>query len=103
MYPTVKEFRGYLPGVIQPNRSKNITPANRQDIEIKLFLIPNTRKILIIAINHEKDQIDLKLRLDRQLANKIVKSDKKLVDRTSPQSDFQVKLQPYQVRLYEIG
>ena len=103
LYPTVKEFRGYLPSIIQRNRSKNITPANRQDIEIKLFPIPNTPKILIIAINHEKAQVDMKLKLDRQLAGKLVKSDKKIVSRISPQSDFQVKLPPYQVRLYEIG
>ncbi len=104
LYPTVKEFRPYLPAITKGKKSKNIIiSANKTDVEIKSFPIPNTSKTLVIAINHEKTQSNLTLELDKRFANKKVTSNKKTIDRTSPQADLKVILNPHQVQLYEIG
>ena len=103
LYPTIKEFRSYLPAIVTSRNAKNIAPANYVDLEIKLFPIPNTKKYLVLAVNHALNQINSTIRLDRQLAGQSITLNKKLIAHLSTQSSFKVNLNPCEVRLYEIG
>jgi hypothetical protein len=103
LYPTIKEFRSYLPAIVTSPNPKNIAPANSADLEIKLFPIPHTKKHLILAINHTLNQINSTVRLDRQLAGQSIALNKKIIAHLSAQSSFKVNLTPCEVRLYEIG
>ena len=103
LYPTIKEFRSYLPAIVTSRNSKNIATANSADLEIKLFPTPNTKKYLVIVLNHSLNQINSMMKLDRQLAGQSITLNKKIIAHLSTQSSFKVNLSPCEVRLYEIG
>jgi hypothetical protein len=103
LYPTIKEFRDYIPAIVKGGNPRNIAPSSDSGIEIKLFPIPNTRKTVAIAVNQERTPINVKVKVDRRLAGKAVTLNKKKIARISTQLDFKVVLSPYEVRLYEIG
>jgi hypothetical protein len=101
LYPTVREFRRYLPAIANEG-SRKIEVANYSDIEIGLFSIPNSSKKLIIAINHNRSRVVSSINLDRQLANRRVRINNENIDRISARSNFKFVLNPYEVKLYEI-
>ncbi len=101
LYPTVREFRRYLPAITNEG-SQKIEVANYSDIEIGLFSIPNSRKKLIIAINHNRNRVVSSIKLDRQLENRRVRINNENIDRISASSNLKFVLNPYEVKLYEI-
>ena len=104
LYPTIKEFKSYLPAIVKGVESNNLAPVNSADrVEIKSFSIPNSKKAVAIAINHTETPINLKVKVDRKLAGQIIICNNKDIDRISNQSDFKVSLDPYAVRIYKIG
>jgi hypothetical protein len=104
LYPTINEFRPYTLAIINGYKSLNITPLNyKNSVEIRLLTIPKSRKKLMVAINHDRAPVTMTVKLDRALAGKSVAIDKRRIDRVSVQSNLQVALLSYEVRLYEIG
>ncbi|MEH2095687.1 hypothetical protein, partial [Nostoc sp.] len=70
--------------------------------EIKLFSIPNTKKYLMIAVNHNHNQINFTAKFTQGLADKIVVFNKKTITNLSTERSFSTILNPYEVRLYEV-
>jgi hypothetical protein len=101
LYPTVREFRRYLPAIVN-GESIKIRSRESSDYEIELFSLPRSRRKLIVAVNHNNSRVASTIKLDQQLANRIVKVGNKNVDQVSANSNFKVLLNPYEVRLYEI-
>jgi hypothetical protein len=103
LYPIIKEFKNYIPAIIKGGYPNNIVVSNNPSIEIKLFPIPKTRRNVAIAVNHSLDPVDLTVKVDRRLSGKSVAINKKTISRISADSNLKVILNPYEVRLYEIG
>ena len=101
LYPTIREFRRYIPAIASGG-AKKIGVVDYSDVEIGLFSIPNSRKKLILAVNHHKNQVVTNIKLDRQLADQKVRVNNENVDRISTSSNFRVTLSPFEVKLYEI-
>ena len=102
LYPTIKEFRDYIPAIVRGEDLSNPVQVNNSDIEVKLFPIPNTKKHLMIAVNHNPTQINLTVKLTRRLAGKIVTFNEKTITNLSTEASFSTLLNPYEVKLYKI-
>ena len=102
LYPTIKEFRNYIPAIVRGEDLSNPVQVNRSDIEVKLFPIPNTKKFVMIAVNHNQTQINFTVKLSQRLAGKAVAMNNKTITNLSTQASFNVILSPYEVRLYQI-
>jgi hypothetical protein len=104
LYATIGEFQPYIPAIINGYNFKNITPLNHKNtVEVRILAIPKSRKKLMVAINHGRDPVNMTVKLDRALSGKSVVVNQRRVDRVSVQSNLQVALSSYEVRLYEIG
>ncbi len=103
LYPTIKELQEYIPAIIKGEDLSNPVQVNNSDIQVKLFPIPNTKKYLMITVNHNPTQINLILKLTQRLAGKIVTFNKKTITNLSPDASFSTLLNPYEVRVYQIG
>ncbi|HYX13923.1 MAG TPA: hypothetical protein VE944_06055, partial [Nostoc sp.] len=103
LYPTIKEFRDYIPAIIRGEDVSNLVEVNNSDIEVKLFPIPNTKKHLIIVVNHTYTQINFVVKLTQSLAGKIVIFNEKPITNLSAEASFSTPLNPYEVKLYQIG
>jgi hypothetical protein len=103
LYPTIKEFRDYIPAIIRGEDLSNPVQVNNSDIEVKLFPIPNTKKHLMIAVNHNQTQINFTIKLSQSLAGKIVSFNQKTITNLSTDASFSTLLNPYEVKLYKIG
>jgi hypothetical protein len=103
LYPTIKEFRDYIPAIVRGEDLSNPVQVNRSDIEVKLFPIPNTKKFVMIAVNHNPTQINFTVKLSQRLAGKsAVSMNNKTITNLSTQASFNVILNPYEVHLYQI-
>jgi hypothetical protein len=103
LYPTTKEFRDYIPAIVRGEDLSNPVQVNNSDIEVKLFPIPNTKKHLMIAVNHNPTQINFTVKLTQSLAGKIVTFNKETITNLSTEASFSTVLNPYEVKLYKIG
>jgi hypothetical protein len=103
LYPTIKEFRDYIPAIVRGEDLSNPVQVNNSDIEVKLFPIPNTKKHLMIAVNHNPTQRNLTVKLNQRLAGKIVTFNEKTITNLSTEASFSTLLNPYEVKLYKIG
>lgn len=103
LYPTVKEFREYIPAITNLKANSNTVAVNSPEVEIKLFPIPKTKKMLAIAISHTGDSITTTAKFDKKLAGRSVAIDRKIVTKISDRSSLQISLNPYEVKLYKIG
>ena len=103
LYPTIQEFRNYIPAIIRGEDLSNPVQVNNSDIEVKLFPILNTKKHLMIAVNQNQTQINFTVKLTQGLAGKIVTFNKKIITKLSTEASFSTLLNPYEVRLYQIG
>jgi Glycosyl hydrolases family 2, TIM barrel domain len=103
LYPTIKEFRYYIPAIMRGEDLNNPVQVNHSNIEVKLFSIPNTKKKLIIAVNHNQTQMNFTAKLSHNLAGKTVVMNNKTITHLSTQGSFNVILNSYEVRLYQIG
>ncbi|MBO3461948.1 hypothetical protein G7B40_029820 [Aetokthonos hydrillicola Thurmond2011] len=102
LYPTIKEFREYIPAIVEGENLSNPVQVNNSEIEVKLFPIPNTKKHLMIAINHNLIQINFTVNLTQRLAGKIVTFKEKTITKISNEASFSTLLNPYEVKLYKI-
>ncbi len=102
LYPTIKEFRNYIPAIIKGEDLSNPVQVNNSDIEVKLFPIPNTKKYLMIAVNHNETQGNFTVKLPNNLASRKITFHKKTITNLSTESSFSTLLNPYEVRLYQI-
>ena len=105
LYPTIKEFDNYIPAIIKGKDLSSTLTANNLDVEVKLFSIPNTRKYLAIAINHNRVQTTLTLKFDRKFAGKRLTTDrtKTQITRLATDASFSTLLKPYEVLVCKIG
>ena len=103
LYPTLMESRKYLPAIIQGKNLSNTVKASNIDVEVKLFSIPNTKKYLAIAINHERLETNLTLNFNRTFAGKIVTANRRQIARLSANASFNSILKPYEVLVWTIG
>jgi Glycosyl hydrolases family 2, TIM barrel domain len=104
LYPTIREFREYLPTIVKGVESQNLAPTQvASRLEVKSFTLTNSKKAITIAINHEKTAIKSIVKVDRKLIGKTVISSNKQNDRISNLSELKISLEPYEVRLYKIG
>jgi hypothetical protein len=101
LYPTVREFRRYIPAIVRGD-SVSIRSRENSNFELELFSFPNSQKKLLFAVNHHSEQVVSNIRLDRRLAGKNVKINNKNVDRISRSANFKFTLSPFEVKLYEI-
>ena len=102
-YPTIREFKSYLPALVSSGSVKHIGAVKGSNLEIKLFIMPKTKKSLAIAIAHGREGINSTVSLDPRLAGKAVTINNKLVARLSTRSNMKISLAPYEVRVYQIG
>ncbi len=102
LYPTVKEFRDYIPAIVRGEDLTNPAQVNHSDIKVKLFPIPKTKKYLMIVVNHNQNQINFTVKLSQKLAGTVAMN-RKTITKLSPQASFSALLNPYEVRLYQIG
>ncbi|MHC5824773.1 MAG: hypothetical protein ACYT04_55255 [Nostoc sp.] len=102
LYPTIREFRDYIPAIVRGQDLSNPVQVNNSNIEVKLFPIPNTTKYLIIAVNHTSTQINFVVKLTPRLAGKIVTFNEKTISNLSTEASFSTLLNPYEVKLYKI-
>ncbi|WP_228058378.1 glycoside hydrolase family 2 TIM barrel-domain containing protein [Nostoc sp. LEGE 12447] len=103
LYPTIQEFRDYVPAIVRGEDSNNQVQVNHSDIEVKLFSIPNTKNFVMIAVNHNDTQINLTVKLPQKLANKLVTFNQNPIAKLSAEAGFSTILEAYEVRLYQIG
>jgi hypothetical protein len=98
LYPTIKEFRYYLPAI------KGLQFSNPAQVNLSNIVpIPNTQKFLMIAVNHTETKFDYNAKLSSSLAGKAVSINQEIIANISPDASLNVVLSPYEVRLYEIG
>jgi hypothetical protein len=102
-YSTLREFKAYLPAIVSNGSVKHIGAGKSSTLEIKLFLMPKTKKSIAIAINHGRTNLNSTVSLDSRLAGKAVTVNNKLVARLSARSNMKISLAPYEVRIYQIG
>ena len=103
MYPTIHEFRDYVPAIIKGENLSNLVRVNHSNIEVKLFSIPNTQNCVIITINHAPYQIYFRIKLPKYLAGKVVIFNQKPITNLSKEAGFNTFLKAYEVRLYRVG
>lgn len=103
LYPTLIESKKYLPAIIKGKDLSSTVKVNNVDIEVKLFSIPNTKKYLAIAINHERIEANLIVQFNRTFAGKKVKSNHAKVAHISTSADLSSILRPYEVVVWTIG
>jgi hypothetical protein len=103
LYPTIQEFRDYIPAIVKGEDSNNPIQVNHSDIEVKLFSIRNTKNFVLIAVNHNQSEMNLTVKLPRKLAGKAVNFNQKPIMKLSTEADFSTLLKAYEVRLYQIG
>jgi hypothetical protein len=101
LYPTIREFRRYIPAIMNED-AKKIQVSDYSDVEVGLFSIPNSKKKLILAINHNKNRVVANVNLDRQLAGRRVRINNQNIDRISIHSNLKIELNSFEVKLYEI-
>ncbi|MEJ6486373.1 hypothetical protein N0Y54_34805 [Nostoc punctiforme UO1] len=103
LYPTIQEFRDYVPAIVRGQDSNNQVQVNHSDIEVKLFSIPNTKNFVMIAVNHNDTHINLTVKLPQKLANKLVTFNQNPITKLSAEAGLSTILEAYEVRLYQIG
>ncbi len=103
LYPTIQEFRDYIPAIVRGEDLRNPLQVNNSDIEVKLFSIPNTKNFVMIVVNHNHTQIGFTVTLPQKLASKVVTFNKKHIKNLSNEASFSNLLKAYEVRLYQIG
>ena len=105
MYPNIKEFNNYIPAIIKGKDLSNTLRVSNLDVEVKLFSIPNTKKYLAIAINHDLVQTTLTVKFDRKFAGKKVTTDrtKTKITQIATDASFSTLLKPYEVLICKIG
>jgi Glycosyl hydrolases family 2, TIM barrel domain len=104
LYPIIKEFKEYLPTIMKGVESKNLAPIDvGSRLDVKSFTLPNSKKAVVIAINHDKTAINTLVKIDRKLTGKLVISNDKKMSQISNVSELRISLNPYEVRLYKIG
>jgi hypothetical protein len=103
LYPTIQEFQEYIPAIVGGEDLSNTVQVNNSDIEVKLFLIPNTKKYLMIAVNHNLIQINFTVQFTNSLAGEIVDFNEQAITSLSNNGSFRTALKPYEVKLYKIG
>lgn len=103
LYPTIQEFRDYIPAIIRGEDSKNLVQVSHSNIEVKLFSIPNTTNFVMIVVNHNETQINFTLKLPQKLASKVVTFNQKPITKLSIEGNFSNLLKAYEVHLYQIG
>jgi Glycosyl hydrolases family 2, TIM barrel domain len=101
LYPMIREVRRYIPAIVNKG-SQKIGVSDYSDVEIELFSFPNSRKKLILAVNHNRNRVISNIKLDRQLAYRRVRINNQNVDRISARSNFRLTLNPFEVKLHEI-
>lgn len=102
LYPTVKQFRDYIPAIVRGEDLTNPAQVNHSDIKVKLFPIPKTEKYLMIVVNDNQNQINFTVKLSQKLAGTVAMNQNSIT-KLSPQASFSALLNPYEVRLYQIG
>ncbi|WP_373544552.1 hypothetical protein [Chamaesiphon sp.] len=103
LYPTIIESRKYIPAIIKGKDLSSTLRVSNLDVEVKLFSIPNTKKYLAIAINHDRVQTTLTVKFDRKFAGKKVTTDRsKTKIRLSTDASFSTLLKPYEVLICKI-
>ncbi len=103
LYPTIKEFRGYITAITNLKTTNNLVSVNSPEVEIKVFPIPKTKKFLAIAVSHTGAPITTTAKFDNKLTGKAVAVDRQIVTKIPVRSSFKISLDPYEVRLYKIG
>ncbi|WP_373540787.1 hypothetical protein [Chamaesiphon sp.] len=103
LYPTVIEFKKYIPAVIKGKDLSSTVKVSSTDVQLKLFSIPNTKKYLAIAINHERVKINLTINFNRTFAGKTVATSRTKIAQLSTNADFTTLLKPYEVVVWTIG
>lgn len=104
LYPNIKEFNNYIPAIIKGKDLSNTLRVSNLDVEVKLFSIPNTKKYLAIAINHDRVQTTLTVKFDRKFAGKKVTTDrtKTKITQIATDASFSTLLKPYEVLICKI-
>jgi hypothetical protein len=103
LYPTIKEFKKYIPAIINGKDLSSTVKVNNVDVQVKLFSIPNTKKYLAIAINHDRLETNLILNFNRTFAGKVVTANRRKVTQLSANASFSIILKPYEVIVWTIG
>lgn len=103
LYPTIKEFRNYIPAIVRGEDLNNPVQADNSNIEVKLFSIHNSDKHVLIAINHTQSLINFSVKLNHRLAGKILNINNKNLTKLSSEASFSTSLNSYEVRIYQIG
>ncbi|MEH1971579.1 beta-galactosidase [Nostoc sp.] len=103
LYPTIQEFRDYIPAIVRGEDSKNSVQVNHSNIEVKLFSIPNTKNFVMIVVNHNNTQSNFTVKLPQKLASKVVTFNQKPITKLIAEGGFSTLLKAYEVRLYQIG
>ncbi len=86
LYPTIREFRRYIPAIAN-GAAIDIASIENSAVEIELFSFPNSRKKLILAVNHSSNRVATSIKIDR----------------VSPQSSYKITLGAFEVKSYEIS
>lgn len=103
LYPTIEEFRDYIPAIINGKDLSSSVQVDNSNIQLSLFAIPNTNKYIMIAINHNHTQINFTVTFNRQFAGKVININQTSITKLSNETSFSSFLNPYNVRLYQIG
>jgi hypothetical protein len=103
LYPTIDEFRDYIPAIVRGEDLSNSVRVNSSDIQVNLFAIANSNKYIIVLVNHNHNQIYFTVTLNSNLAGKEVAVNQKTITKLSTKASFSFLLNPFDVRLYEIG
>ncbi|WP_196513070.1 glycoside hydrolase family 2 TIM barrel-domain containing protein [Nostoc sp. NZL] len=103
LYPTIQEFRDYIPAIVRGEDSNNPVQVNHSNIEVKLFSIPNTKNFVMIVVNHNNTQSNFTVKLPQKLASKIVTFNQKPITKLIAEGGFSTLLKAYEVGLYQMG
>lgn len=103
LYPAIRELKKYIPAIITGEELTNSVQVNHSEVKLKLFTIPKTKKYLMIVVNQKQARINFTIKLRPGLAGKAVAINEKTITYLSAQASFSAFLNPYEVRLYEIG
>ena len=95
LYPTIQEFKKYITAFIRGKELSNSLNVNPSNIEVKLFTIPDSQKLVAIAINHNSIKTNVRIKVISNFTRKAVFFNKKTID------NIDITLTPYEVRLYE--
>lgn len=103
LYPTIEEFRGYIPAIVRGEDLRYPVQVDNSNTEVKLFSIPNTNQFVFIVVNHNHKLNNFSLKFSNKLASKIVSINQKIITKLSSKATFSTSLNPYEVRVYQIG